>query len=65
MANPSSRLEKKIEKAQLVLQQLNEIGIDLKSVSQKLEEEGIKKFVKSFEQLLQAIDQQCMEEAES
>lgn len=59
---PSSRLDKKIKKAQFVLQQLNEIGIDLKAISEKLEQEGIEKFVKSFNQLLHAIDQHCMEE---
>ena len=62
---PSSRLEKKTKKAQFVLDLLNEIGIDLKAVSQKLEEEGIEKFVKSFNQLLHAIDQHCMEEVAS
>jgi transaldolase len=60
--NPASRLEENVEKAQLVLQQLEEIGIDLKSVSQKLEEEGIEKFVKPFEHLLQVIDQKRLEE---
>jgi transaldolase/transaldolase/glucose-6-phosphate isomerase len=59
---PSSRLEKKMDKAQFVLQQLNEMGIDLKSITQKLEKEGIEKFVKSFDQLLHAIDQKRLEE---
>jgi transaldolase len=63
--NPASRLEENVEKAQLVLQQLEEIGIDLKSVSQKLEEEGIEKFVKPFEHLLQVIDQKRLEEVAS
>jgi transaldolase len=63
--NPASRLEENVEKAQLVLQQLKEIGIDLKSVSQKLEEEGIEKFVKPFEHLLQVIDQKRLEEVAS
>jgi transaldolase/transaldolase/glucose-6-phosphate isomerase len=35
---PSSRLEKKMDKAQFVLQQLNEIGIDLKSITSKIRE---------------------------
>jgi transaldolase len=60
--NPSARLDKKIKKAQFVLELLHETGIDLKAVSEKLEEEGIEKFVKSFNQLLHAIDQHCMEE---
>jgi transaldolase len=60
--NPAARLEENIEEAQLVLQQLKELGIDLKAVSEKLEEEGIEKFVKSFNQLLHAIDQKRLEE---
>jgi transaldolase len=63
--NPSARLEENIEEAQLVLQQLKELGIDLKAVSEKLEQEGIEKFVKSFDQLLQVIDQKRLEEVAS
>jgi transaldolase/transaldolase/glucose-6-phosphate isomerase len=61
--NPAARLEENIEEARLVLQQLEEIYIDLKSVSEKLEDEGIQKFVQSFEHLLQLIDQKRLEVA--
>jgi len=58
---PAARLEQNIEESQLVLRQLKELGIDLKSVSEKLEEEGIQKFVKPFEHLLQVIDEKRLE----
>jgi transaldolase/transaldolase/glucose-6-phosphate isomerase len=61
--NPVARLEENIEESQIVLQELKELGIDLKSVSQKLEDEGIQKFIKPFEHLLQVIDQKCVEVA--
>jgi transaldolase len=59
--NPAARLEENIEESQIVLQELNELGIDLKSVSEKLEDEGIQKFVQPFEHLLQVIDQKRVE----
>jgi transaldolase/transaldolase/glucose-6-phosphate isomerase len=60
---PAARLEQNIEESQLVLQELKELGIDLKSVSEKLEDEGIQKFVQSFDHLLQVIDQKRLEVA--
>ena len=59
--NPAARLEENIEESQLVLQELKELGVDLKSVSEKLEDEGIQKFVQAFEHLLQVIDQKRLE----
>jgi len=61
--NPAARLEENIEESQIVLQKLQELGIDLKSVSEKLEDEGVQKFVQSFEHLLQVIDQKRVEVA--
>jgi len=58
---PSARLEDNIEESQNVLKELEEFGIDLRSVSGKLEEEGIQKFVQPFEQLLHLIDQKRVE----
>ena len=52
----AARLEENIEESQIVLQELKELGIDLKSVSEKLEDEGIQKFVQPFEHLLKVID---------
>jgi len=58
--NPAARLEDNIEESQIVLRELKELGIDLKAVSEKLEEEGIQKFIKPFEHLLQVIDQKSV-----
>jgi len=58
--NPAARLEENIEESQIVLRELKALGIDLKTVSEKLEEEGILKFVKPFEHLLQVIDQKSV-----
>jgi transaldolase len=58
---PAARLEQNYKESQLVLKELNELGIDLKSVSQKLEDDGIEKFVQSYENLLQVIDQKRLE----
>ena len=44
-----------------MLKQLKELGIDLKSVSEKLEDEGIQKFIQPFEHLLQVIDEKRLE----
>ena len=63
--NPAARLDENIEDAQLALQQLEELGINLRSVSEKLEEEGIQKFIQPFEHLLQVIDQKRVEEVVS
>lgn len=51
-----NRLEQDVNKAGKVLDQLKENGIDLKAVSQKLEEEGIDKFNQPYDQLLDAIE---------
>jgi transaldolase len=47
------------------LSNLKSSGIDLKSVSEKLEEEGIQKFIQPFEHLLHVIDQKRVEEVVS
>jgi transaldolase/transaldolase/glucose-6-phosphate isomerase len=50
-----SRLEDELDKATNVLVQLKEKGIDINTITQKLEEEGIKKFNKAYDNLLEAI----------
>jgi len=42
--------------SKMVLQKLKENSIDIDEVTQKLEEEGIQKFNKSYETLLKAIE---------
>lgn len=52
------RLESGMEAVDQLLAKLAEAGIDLEAVSQQLEEEGIEKFNKPYEKLLDAIDKQ-------
>ncbi|WP_029276542.1 transaldolase [Pedobacter borealis] len=54
---PENRLERDIDKAEQVLEQLKEIGIDLNSLANQLEKEGIEKFNKPYDQLLLAIEE--------
>ncbi|MGE0116011.1 MAG: transaldolase [Steroidobacteraceae bacterium] len=48
---PASRLEQELNAAQALPGQLAAAGIDLQSVAQQLEAEGIQKFIEPFEQL--------------
>ena len=51
-----SLLENNMDSATGILQQLKDNGINIDNITQKLEEEGIQKFNKAYEQLLGAID---------
>ena len=51
-----SRLEDDLNKATHILAQLNQTGIDIDSITQKLEDEGIEKFNKAFDELLASIE---------
>lgn len=44
--------------AKKVMQKLNDIGIDIDEITQKLEDEGIEKFNKAYDKLLKSIDNQ-------
>ncbi|WP_020676195.1 transaldolase [Geopsychrobacter electrodiphilus] len=55
--NPALRLEGDLEGTERILQHLPETGIDLDTVTSQLENEGIEKFVKPFDKLLQALEQ--------
>jgi len=56
--NAASRLDSNIESATSVLAQLNDKGIDINIITQKLEDEGIEKFNKAYAKLLKAIKMQ-------
>lgn len=56
--NPESHLEDDLDKATLVMTQLKENGIDVNTITQKLEDEGIEKFNKAYDKLLEAIENQ-------
>lgn len=52
---PASRLITDAEKAAETLRRLGEVGIDLDAATQQLEDEGIQKFIKAFDQLMKAL----------
>lgn len=52
---PASRLTNDAEKAAETLRRLGEVGIDLDAATQQLEDEGIEKFIKAFDQLMNAL----------
>jgi transaldolase len=52
---PSSQLEKGTQEAYHVLEGLHYAGIDLGALTQELEDEGVTKFSKAFEQLMAAL----------
>jgi transaldolase len=53
---PAPRLEQGEREAQLVLDKLHELGIDLNAVAQQLEDEGVEKFARPFDSLMRAIE---------
>ena len=54
--NPALRLEVDPDEAMRVLKRLPETGIDLDMVTMQLENEGIEKFVKPYDKLMQALE---------
>ena len=54
----NNTLEEGTEKASQLLERLKEAGINLLVVTQKLEDEGIDKFIKPYDKILQAIEKQ-------
>ena len=53
--NPKARLEQDVEEARLVLERLPELGISLDHVTRQLEDDGVEKFNKLFDTLLQTL----------
>jgi transaldolase len=43
------------ETATETLRRLGEVGIDLDAATQQLEDEGVQKFIKAFDQLMKAL----------
>ncbi len=59
--DPAPRLDKEVNEAQLVLQQLPAVGIDLDQATQQLEDEGVQKFVKPFDALMATLKKKRVE----
>jgi transaldolase/glucose-6-phosphate isomerase len=53
---PEARLAQDAEKAEKKLEDLSKLGIELDQLTQQLEDEGIQKFAKSFENLNHALE---------
>lgn len=54
--DPQLRLQDEVEKAHWIFQQLPTLGIDIDQITQQLEDEGVDKFIQSFDQLISALD---------
>lgn len=54
----ANTLEEGLDNATAILEKIKAAGIDIDAVAQQLEDEGIEKFNKPFEKLLQAIEDQ-------
>ena len=55
---PEDRLSQNLDQATSVLDQLEKAGIDINQISQKLEDEGVEKFIAPYDKLLKAIEDQ-------
>jgi transaldolase len=54
---PALRIEEDVDKAYAVLEKLRKVGINILDVTEKLEKEGVEKFIKPFDSLEQTIRQ--------
>ena len=55
--NPAARLEQDVAESAAQLRALGELGLDLRELTQQLEDEGIEKFVKPFGSLMKTLEQ--------
>ncbi|HVV69345.1 MAG TPA: transaldolase [Gammaproteobacteria bacterium] len=53
--NPKSELEQGIDFADWIFQQLPALGFSIDKITQQLEDEGVDKFIKSFDELMAAL----------
>lgn len=59
--HPALQLEVDVVQAKWVMSELSEVGINIKEISRKLEEDGIRKFIESFDKLLEVIAKKSLE----
>lgn len=57
--NPELRLEQDVDASREIIAKLGAMGIDIDAMTQKLEEEGVEKFVKPFDKLLRGIGEKA------
>jgi transaldolase len=53
--NPNARLEQDVEEGRLVLERLPNLDINIDKVTRQLEDEGVEKFNKPFDKILQTL----------
>ncbi len=53
--DPKARLEQDVERAGWVMERLSELGISINKVTQQLEDEGVEKFNKPFDKLMEIL----------
>ena len=53
--DPQARLEQDVQRAGWVLERLSELGIRIDKVTQQLEDEGVEKFKKPFDKLMETL----------
>ena len=52
---PEARLENGVDEARRMLDKLGDLGVDIDEVTQQLEDEGVQKFVKPFDSLMETL----------
>jgi transaldolase len=57
--DPKARLQEDVGQARLVMGALAELGIDIDRVTQQLEDEGVEKFVKPYQSLMDSLRKKC------
>lgn len=62
---PEARLEQGVEQAGWTLQRLPELGVNIDAITQQLEDEGVEKFNKPFDKLMQTLTSTSREYAKS
>lgn len=53
---PAQRLEADLDAARMILDHLAELGININAVTEQLEGEGVEKFIKPYEKLIQVLE---------
>ena len=53
--DPQARLEQDVERANWVLERLPQLGINIDTLTQQLEDEGVEKFNKPFDKLMKTL----------
>ena len=57
--NPKPELDQNIAQAKETFEQLPKLGINIDKITQQLEDEGVEKFAKSFDQLTATLKKKC------